>query len=120
MLSFQQNSTDVQVIKAGAYCFHLPSAANDIIKHSCRGKLVMISNNESGCHHFTVSKCFLNLFQCFFFFFFFFTTKHTIYKKFSLRVSRAEHRFMEILATKLQYLCKITYVDIVISGYHSE
>lgn len=83
MLCFQRNSTEVQVIKAGAYCFHLPSAANDIIKHSCRGKLAMISVNKSRCHHFTISKCFLHFSG--FFFFLFFTTKHTIYQSFLCR-----------------------------------
>lgn len=43
MLSFQLNSAEVQVIKAGAYCVHPPCAANDIIKYSWRGKPVMIS-----------------------------------------------------------------------------
>lgn len=43
MLSFQLNSAEVQVIKAGAYCVHPPRAANDIIKYSWRGKPVMIS-----------------------------------------------------------------------------
>lgn len=46
MLGFQLNNAEVQVINAGAYCVQPPSAANDIIKYSCGGKLVMISINE--------------------------------------------------------------------------
>lgn len=47
MLSFQRTSPEVQVKEAGAHRFHLPSAANDIMKRSCRGTLVMISISES-------------------------------------------------------------------------
>lgn len=45
MLTFQLNSTEVQVRKAGAYCVHPPPAANDIIKCSWRGKPVMMAVN---------------------------------------------------------------------------
>lgn len=73
MLSFQLNSIEVQVIKAGAYCVHPPCAANDTMKYSWRGKPVMISVKNVS-----------------FIFFPFFTTKHTISPQPSLQLSKAE------------------------------
>lgn len=77
MLSFQLNSAEVQVIKAGACCVHPPCAANDITKYSWGGKPVMISVKNVSFISFQV-------------FFPFFTAKHTISLQLSLQLSKAE------------------------------
>lgn len=89
MLSFQRNSAEVQVIKAGAYCVRPPCAANGIIKYSWRGKPVMISVKNVSFISFEG-------------FFPFFTTKHTISPQLSLQLSKAERA----CRLKEGYCCK--------------